>query len=569
MSRTLVVGQGGDYSSLSAAVAAAESGDTVYVLGGVYENDHVVIRKSLTITGDGTHPHFTSSGLIGNRKGMIVVEGDHDLEVRNLVLEGARVRDNNGAGIRFQGDNLTVDDVKFINNQMAILAGRNHDHDREHTVSVTNSFFEDNGGYFSGNIGHGVYVQHFGRLEVTDSTFTGTRVGHHIKSRAWETVVENNSLIDGDGNSSYSVDVPNLGEASIVGNHIEQSVAGSRENPNMINYGGEARAGQLISTKPGTLHVEGNVFVNIPGSGAAVINRSDRPVELVDNAFYNVGTRLSGPGTEEGGRVLDAPPDTNAPSDVSVFLVDTKTDTVIQTLKDGASLDGALLDATDVSIVVQATGIDVGSVALDYQDGLWRQLENLEPYALFGDARGDYNASKIGALFPDSGEYTLDVTIFSGGRGTGAVVERHSLRFAVNDPAANESDPVPNDSGRSHLDLWLIDADTDARLAKVEDGVQIPRSALGDAAVTLAAYVKDDSPWSGHVSRTELDLDDGLHTRIERFEPYSLFGDGPAAGIFNGGVVLEPGAHDFSITLSGNGAGAPNTETLLYDFFIV
>ena len=55
-------------------------------------------------------------------KAVLVARGD-GLRVRNLVLARARVPDGNGAGIRLEGQGLTLDGVRFRNDEVGVLAG--------------------------------------------------------------------------------------------------------------------------------------------------------------------------------------------------------------------------------------------------------------------------------------------------------------------------------------------------------------------------------------------------------------------------------------------------------------
>ena len=45
-----------------------------------------------------------------------------DITIRNLTFARARVPDRNGAGIRAEGRNLTVEHSRFIDNENGILA---------------------------------------------------------------------------------------------------------------------------------------------------------------------------------------------------------------------------------------------------------------------------------------------------------------------------------------------------------------------------------------------------------------------------------------------------------------
>ena len=108
-------------------------GDTILIDGGIYLNDAVKWTKNnLTFIGLGSGNNRTIikySGDIQNGKGIWVFEspGSNDnIYIDNIVFDGAQVSDNdggNGAGIRFQANNLTINNCKFLNCQNGILEG--------------------------------------------------------------------------------------------------------------------------------------------------------------------------------------------------------------------------------------------------------------------------------------------------------------------------------------------------------------------------------------------------------------------------------------------------------------
>jgi pectate lyase len=57
-------------------------------------------------------------------KGIFVIDGS-DITVRNITFMRAAVPDRNGAGIRAEGRNLTVEKSRFIDNENGILANGN------------------------------------------------------------------------------------------------------------------------------------------------------------------------------------------------------------------------------------------------------------------------------------------------------------------------------------------------------------------------------------------------------------------------------------------------------------
>ena len=100
----LSVGLGKPYSTISAAVAAAQNGDTIEVQAGTYTNQYVSISKNITLQGVGGMVKMVSTGLIPNGKGILVTNGN--ITLNNFEFSGAKVADaketlKNAAGITF------------------------------------------------------------------------------------------------------------------------------------------------------------------------------------------------------------------------------------------------------------------------------------------------------------------------------------------------------------------------------------------------------------------------------------------------------------------------------------
>ncbi|MEO1651115.1 MAG: hypothetical protein AAFR60_09080, partial [Pseudomonadota bacterium] len=111
---------------------------------------------------------------------------------------------------------------------------------------------------------------------------------------------------------------------------------------------------------------------------------------------------------------------------LKLFVVDTATDEVITELKPGDTIDPATVEGRDVSIaaIPDNDNGEIGSVKLSL-DGDTR-VENVTPYALFGDKNGDYFEGKP---LTEGGELKLEV--FSGSNGTGQVLENVTVPFSV------------------------------------------------------------------------------------------------------------------------------------------
>lgn len=305
---TLYVGSGaGEFATLSGAIASATAGYngantyTIDIDPGTYANDAAIINVPLTIENDnpgggpvllndsadqGANPTYA----IPNRKGILV--SNASTTINGLTFEGAAVSvgdGGNGAGIRAQAGDLSVYNSSFIGNQDGILT----DPDSSMHVLISNSVFTDNGNASGPDAGstHAIYVGKDASLTVQDSTFNGTQVGHDIKSRAAVTAIAGNYLDDGvTGTTSYAIDLPNGGMATIEGNTIVQGT--NTQNPAMIAYD----AGGLAYTD-NSLLVQDNNFTNyLPGLAIGVENFSGGngdppiPARLVRNDF----TDLSG-----------------------------------------------------------------------------------------------------------------------------------------------------------------------------------------------------------------------------------------------------------------------------------
>src|SRR5438105_13489059 len=102
---TLSVGQGQQFSTITAAVAASHDGDVVQVQAGHYYDEELTINTKITLQGVGGFVKIYSPTPLQNSKGLIIA--NTDLTVDHFEFSGATTGDyGNGAGIRYQGGNL-------------------------------------------------------------------------------------------------------------------------------------------------------------------------------------------------------------------------------------------------------------------------------------------------------------------------------------------------------------------------------------------------------------------------------------------------------------------------------
>lgn len=296
---TLTVGAGDQYSTLASAVAAAHNGDVIEVQAGTYTNDFATITKNITIEGVGGMVNLVATEAPPNGKAILVTDANVTLD--NISFSGASVPDGNGAGIRYETGNLTINNCYFHDNQDGLLAAS----DPSGSITINNSEFSHNGtgdGYT-----HNLYVGEVGTLTIDNSYFHDAVVGHEIKSRADTTIIENSRIIDGpNGTASYSIDLPNGGHAVISNDVIEQGP--NSQNPIIISYGEETSTPYANSA----LQITNDTIINDLHSSSAlgVRNTTDVTASLSGDKIYGLSANqvVSGPATQTGVTMLATEP---------------------------------------------------------------------------------------------------------------------------------------------------------------------------------------------------------------------------------------------------------------------
>lgn len=283
---TLEVGSGKTYPAPSAAAAAAHDGDHIVIAAGSYFDCAVWKANNLTIEGaapDSTV--ITDKACMG--KALFITTGNN-ITVRNLTLTRARVPDGNGAGIRAEGGILTVDHVRFINNQNGILAGNSP----AMQVMVRDSEFLKNGAC-DAYCAHGIYVGHIALLRVERSRFFETKQGHSIKSRALRTEIIGCDIADGaDGTSSYPIEIPNGGAVIVRDSHIQKGPK-SQNHTAAIMIGSEG-----VEQPTPNITVEHNTFLAEGDYNSFLVsNMTATEAELRGNTLQGNAKGLHGDGS--------------------------------------------------------------------------------------------------------------------------------------------------------------------------------------------------------------------------------------------------------------------------------
>ncbi len=362
----LTVGVGEMFATLAQAMAVAQNGSVILVDAGTYVNDFAIVTAKVTIEGVGGMANFVATEAPPDEKGILTV--DNDVTIENCSFSGCSISDvngGNGAGIRYEGGQMVLENDSFSNNQNGIL-GAPSIVGLTNTVSVDHCLFDDNG---SGTgLTHNFYMGNVSRVTFTNNVSVDANVGHEFKSRAYVNVIQNNVFADGaTGDASYQIDLPDGGADTVTGNYIEKGPQGI--NQAMVHFGGEG-----IPYAGSSLLVSGNVFQNDYGPNAvAVLNQTAISATITSNTFVAIAASniASGPAKEssnvdgQGNAIADQTLAGVLPGNTLVL-----TDGVAHSV----TLDGSILaveggagrlTATAVSGHVVAIG---GSGGMDYSE---------------------------------------------------------------------------------------------------------------------------------------------------------------------------------------------------------
>jgi hypothetical protein len=295
---TITVNPGGD---IQAAINAAAAGDTVDVEAGTYTNQFLTIEQSITLQAvDGEVLLRTNGGAQPPDGKAMITEGQPGLSVavNGFDIAGVTVPDSNGAAIRYEGGTLTLSNDYFHDNQEGLLGAA----DPNGSISIDHSEFSHNGDG-SGST-HNIYVGQIANFSLTNSYIHDAVVGHEVKSRAANNTITGNRIFDNTGSASYSIDLPNGGNATISNNQIEQGA--NTQNPFIIAYGEEG----LASGYGTSVGISGNTIVNDDPSGRGILDSLGTTIGFTNNSVFGLtgGQLSSGPLAESGTTFLTTRP---------------------------------------------------------------------------------------------------------------------------------------------------------------------------------------------------------------------------------------------------------------------
>ena len=219
------------FSDVYMAVAALKPGGELFIAEGSYTTPLIISKNDITITGVG---HVIFKRGVAEGKGFILSKGDN-LTVNNIECRDIAVRDGNGACIRQEGVNLTLNHVYFHSSQEGVLETARE----AGVIKINDSRFERLG--FNGQA-HGIYTNK-ASLYVVQSLFIASKnQGHAIKVRGKVLSIEKSVIVSLSSDDSRLIDMPSGGELFVARSLLGQGP--NSVNGQMIGYGLEAMSNQ-------------------------------------------------------------------------------------------------------------------------------------------------------------------------------------------------------------------------------------------------------------------------------------------------------------------------------------
>ena len=230
------------FSDVSEAINALSPGDELFIAAGTYNTPIIINQDNITITGLG---QVIFEKAVADNKGFVVSKGNN-LTINNIECRQIRARDGNGACVRQEGENLTLNHVYFHQSQQGVLeTSRNGG-----VITVNHSRFEQLG--FNGR-SHGIYT-HTASASVFQSLFVATKQqGHAIKVRGSKLTVNESIIVSLSAEDSRLIDMPNGGDLNIASSLLGQGPKSA--NGQMIGYGLEG-----ISKVKNSINLHDNII---------------------------------------------------------------------------------------------------------------------------------------------------------------------------------------------------------------------------------------------------------------------------------------------------------------------
>lgn len=282
--KDIKVGKNEQYKTIKEAIAAAESGDRIFVEKGVYKEGTIEIRKSISLIG------VDRPVLDGEFKGEIVTFNDAD----HITLRGFKFINSGKDEIRsvaavhiYTSSDSVIEQNIFENNYFGIYVQRGN------RVLIQNNKITTNRGTSQESIGDGIHLLGSQEIWVKNNYISGHKDGIYLEKNRKCFVFKNLSR----NNLRYGLHFMFSNDSVYTGNVFDNNGAGvavmyamnvSMYHNKFINNWGDSVYGLLLK-EISYSKIKGNIFDN---NTTAIFADGATKIDYYNNQFENNGWAL-------------------------------------------------------------------------------------------------------------------------------------------------------------------------------------------------------------------------------------------------------------------------------------
>ncbi len=288
--QTLIVGPGQAYTTVQAAVDAANPGDTIRVWAGTY-NGHIFLNKTVTLIGNGT----TNTTLDGVTSGNTTNINAPHCNITGFKIIGYSTYP--GTGVAINSDFNHIWDCYITNNYIGVMM-READNNTINDCNLSSNggygilmFGSRNNTFYNDTIllyyWHGIDLKSNSNNNTIDNVTVGMASEDGIFIQFAYDITVTNSSISSCGNSGFFIFGTarnRIEDCHSYNNHIGIRYGG-RDSVILNNLVGRNANAGIYSTSGGSNTITGNVLVDNTDYGVYFWNNKDNVV--YGNTFIN------------------------------------------------------------------------------------------------------------------------------------------------------------------------------------------------------------------------------------------------------------------------------------------
>ena len=292
--RVLRVGPNSQYKKPSDVQSIVRDGDLVEIEAGEYFDCVTWRASNIVLRGVNGRPQLKEQ-TCGGKAIWIIAPTSRNVVVENISFSGMRVSSGNGAGIRHEGNGLTLRSVHMHDGESGLLTGNGRFED---DILIENSLFERLG---KSGQAHPIYVGDVRSFTLRNSSVRDcVDEANCVKTRAFYNNISCNIIDSANSPSSWEIDISMGGDTRIENNVIVQR--GNGGNNNMVGYAKEYRTAD--PRRPQLLAMLNNIFINDLDRGTFLSFREPQGFSkrFSGNVYVGKGSLMEGADANGGRR---------------------------------------------------------------------------------------------------------------------------------------------------------------------------------------------------------------------------------------------------------------------------